>query len=194
MSASAINNQNQIRVQIDLPVRNGNKEKWDTFAVKWLEPFDNDPFLVRAELPLGWNVKEIPEEYLDKKSFVVLDASGKARVDVWMKTSFYDQFAKVRILSKEEGIKKEEEFNKPGQEEFDLLLDAYYRQIQFTAGCGSRAQGIVDQAYKKLEDFVQEHPEFAFEMPKKHKCRDDGAMGSSGSFGDAVQRGECSVM
>ena len=73
---------NYSRVQVELPVREDNKAKWDSFGVRWLGSFDGNPFLVRAELPSGWNLREKAATDFDKTSFIVLDNDGLPKADV----------------------------------------------------------------------------------------------------------------
>lgn len=63
------------------------------------------------------------------------------------------------------------------QKEYRNLLDTYYHSIQFTSGCGPRAQHYIDDDHSKLAEFVDKHPEF--KLPEKHICVNDGTNGLS---------------
>jgi hypothetical protein len=64
------------------------------------------------------------------------------------------------------------------QNEFDKLMSYYYDTLQATAGTGDRGQGYIDGAYGVLSKFVDEHPEFKAQLPRKHIVRDDGRDGT----------------
>lgn len=89
-------------IQYSLPVRDDNKSKWDTLGVKWLDNFDGDPFLVKAQLPFGWRIIENPVCDFDKVSFVVLDEKDIPKADAWFRIAAYNRTASVRIFSNKE--------------------------------------------------------------------------------------------
>ena len=185
-------------IQVELPVREGNKAKWDSFGVRWIGSFDGNPFLVRAELPSGWNLREKAATDFDKRSFTVLDNDGTPKADVDMKTAVWDKWAMVTVISNVEAVKKKIALApKVGQEEFDSLLAKYNTEVRTTYGTGSRGQTYIDKAYAKLEAFVETHADFRSDLPTKHRCHDDGAQGLSGAmmtFAENSRDGDCSIM
>jgi len=186
-------------VQVELPVREGNKEIWESFGVRWIDSFDGNPFLVRAELPSGWNLRERAATDFDKKSFCVLDKEGLPRVDVNMKTTAWGKWAHVEVLSSTEAEKMKIELApKAGQKEFDSLLASYNAAFRSTHGTGLRGQAYIDEAHARLEHFVQTHADFRSDVPPKHRCYDDGTGGIAAAMMTAFEEnsrdGECSIM
>lgn len=160
-------------VQVDLPVRNGNKEKLDSLGVQWIGSLKEGSFLAKAELPIGWAVREEPCDF-DKRIFTVLDGENVPKASVYMKLAFYDQYARVNVYSDEEAAALKAQFApKDGQEEFNALLDAYDGTIKANQGCGERGQILMDKAYASLEAFVASHPQFRSELPVQRLCYDD---------------------
>jgi len=62
-------------------------------------------------------------------------------------------------------------------DDFQTLLDNYYRTLEFVSGCGERGQGSIDTAYQKLVDFVTLNPAFQSRLPRKQQSYDDGSFG-----------------
>lgn len=74
-------------------------------------------------------------------------------------------------------------------DEFDDLMDSYLHSIRFTAGCGARGQLWVDDAYKKLLDFVADHPVYKERMKSisRHRVSDDGHFGAATGIAVAMR-------
>ncbi len=185
-------------VQVELPVREDNKAVWDSFGVRWMGSFDGNPFLVRAELPLGWQLREKAATDFDKKSFIVLDNLGLPKVNVDMKTAAWDKWAMVTVISVKKAAKMKIALApKAGQEEFDSLLASYNAAVRSTYGAGSRGQAFIDQAHANLKAFVTTHDAFCSNLPPKHQCNDDGHEGLSGAMMACAEisgDGDCSIM
>lgn len=182
----------QSSIEVDLPVRSGNRDKFNHLGVRWLSSFEGNPFLVRAELPSGWNVREKPATDFDKKSFMLIDAEGNPKADVHIKNTPWDQWAIVKLFFTKTQEIKVALAPKPGRQEFDALLAKYNSTIRTTYGCGERGQVYIDAAYAELKTFVEKHPDFHSELPIKHRCDDDGVHGLSGALKSLD--GECSIM
>lgn len=169
--------------QVQLPVGELHKAKWDSLGVKWIQSLAGNPFLAWAELPCGWNVRERAADDFDKRSFTVLDNDGTPKADVWMKTAPCDKKAIVTIIS-DAAATARKAAPKAGQKEFDSLLSGYNMAVRTTNGMGSRGQLDIDEEYAKLEAFVKTHPEFRSNLPMygKHQCYDDGTGGYLSAF------------
>ena len=180
-------------VQVELPVREGNKAKWDSFGVRWIGSFDGNPFLVRAELPLDWNLREKAATDFDKRSFIVLDNDGMPKADVYMKIASWDKWATVNVISGTEAAEMKVALApKAGQEEFDSLLASYNSVVRTSCG-----QIYIDEAHSKLEAFVETHSDFRSDLPTKHRCYDEGAQGLSGAMMALAENsndGDCAIM
>ena len=172
------------------------KKKWDSLGVKWVGSLEGNPFLVRAELPFGWNVREGACPDFDMRSFTVLDGKSVPKAKVYMKLAFYDRYADVTVLSDEEAAERKAQFApKDGQKEFDSLLAVYNESVKTTAGTGERGQTVIDGAYAPLEVFVASHPQFCSDLPTKHFCYDDGHGGMAGAMMTlAANSDECVLM
>jgi hypothetical protein len=165
-------------VQVELPVRKGNKEIWDSLGVRWIGSFEGNPFLVRAELLPGWNLREEAATDFDKRSFIVIDEDGLPRVVVRMKIAPWHTWAHVDVPFPEEVERMKIALApKAGQKEFDSLVAKYNAAVRNTDGSGSRGQAFIDKAYAKLEEFVETHTDFRSDIPTKHQCRDVGNEG-----------------
>lgn len=166
-------------IQVQLPVAELNKAKWDSLGVKWIESLAGNPFLAWAELPCGWNVREQAADDFDKWSFTVLDSDGTPKADVWMKTAPWEKKAIVTMISNAAATARKAA-PKAGQKEFDSILSGYNIAVRTTNGMGSRGQLYIDEEYAKLEAFVESHPEFRSNLPMygKHHCYDDGTGGT----------------
>lgn len=186
-------------LQIKLPVREGNKEKWDSLGVRWIDhPSDGNPFLVMAELPLGWNVREKAATDFDKKSFTVLDNDNLPKADVYLITTPWNQKGIVHVFSDKEAAEMKVTLaQKAGQKEFDSLIANYNLAVRTTHGRGQLGQISIDRAYVQLETFVEGHPDFRSDLPTKHLCPDDGLAGFSGlviNLSEDAREGDCSIM
>jgi len=71
--------------------------------------------------------------------------------------------------------------------EFDRLFVRYMHSLEFTAGCGSRGQHYVDDAWEELNKFTKSNPQFEKRVPRKHWCDDDGTGGLSSGLVSGAQ-------
>lgn len=64
--------------------------------------------------------------------------------------------------------------------EYNDLYDMLNRTISFVSGCGSRGQCYLDNAYKQLNEFCAQNPQF--KCPPKPISYNDGCYGLSGAL------------
>lgn len=182
------------RVEVSLPHQY--REQFQGLGIELSESNNPRQFLVSAKLPQGWTVRENLTSYSDYVDFVLIDDSGAPRVTLWLKTSPYNQFARVSVLSPEKSaeLAKKYESESKLDKEFQVLIKEYQQVLEYTAGGGHRFQSEIDRVWKKLQDFAVEHPEFEEKVPARQISYADGSGGINTGLGMAVSNGDCSVM
>ena len=58
------------------------------------------------------------------------------------------------------------------QVEFNSLMQSYITAVRLASGCGIRAQGYINAAYKNLTTFSEAHAEFKALLPEKYRAYD----------------------
>lgn len=91
------------RKAICLPAAANYQSQWEKLGITWVEPVDKNPLLAKALLPEGWESRHNPSGFSDHLHITLLDSDHIPRVNMFIKTAFYDLFASARFLTKEEG-------------------------------------------------------------------------------------------
>ncbi|NGX47622.1 MAG: hypothetical protein K1000chlam3_01001 [Chlamydiae bacterium] len=146
------------RLTVDLPLRNGNKEKFEKLGITWTHIYPGltpeNPFLGKAQLPQGWEV--INNLYFSdgvNHDITIVDSNETPKARVFYDIAWHHQTASVQVIGTEDALQVKEQLEKKSE-----LIKQFQNLDKIVSE--STSDQSLKEARENLNRFTKEHPEF----------------------------------